>query len=238
MPGGGVFVLSIHLSRLLEIPFFREVDAKVLEQIVPLLGERTYKKGAIIFFEGDEGDDVYFIRSGTVQIYTFDGSKKVILAYMREGDYFGEMALIKPGLHRSATAEAAQLTKVFTLRRNDFERLIMENPRLALYLLDDTMERLRKANQQIYDLTFLNVRTRIMKRLLRMAQESGRETPEGLLIGIKVTHQQMAEMVGAVRETVTKVLLELQEDGLIQVRNKMILLPDPNAIMKRLQEEL
>ena len=71
------------------------------------------------------------------------------------------------------------------MKRNAFERLVMDYPRIALYVLDDTMERLRKANQQIYDLTFLNVRTRIMKRLLRLVQENGTETPEGLLIGIR-----------------------------------------------------
>jgi CRP/FNR family transcriptional regulator len=230
--------VSIDAARLRStIPFFRELDTAVLESLAPMLAERTFKKGSVIFFEGDEGDDVFFIRSGAVQIYTFDGAKKVILAYLRDGDYFGEMAMIKPGARRSASAEAAQLTKVYTLKRNAFERLILEHPRLAFYLLDDTMERLRKANQQIYDLTFLNVRTRIMKRLLRLAQENGTETPEGLLIGIKVTHQQMAEMVGAVRETVTKVFTELQEEGLIVIRQKMILLPNPDLLVKRLQEE-
>jgi cAMP-binding proteins - catabolite gene activator and regulatory subunit of cAMP-dependent protein kinases len=230
--------VSIDAARLgSTIPFFREVDSDVLESLVPYLAERTFKKGTVIFFEGDEGDDVYFIRSGAVQIYTFDGTKKVILAYLRDGEYFGEMAMIKPGARRSASAEAAQLTKVYALKRSAFERLIMEHPRLALYILDDTMERLRRANQQIYDLTFLNVRTRILKRLLRLAQENGTETPEGLLIGMKVTHQQMAEMVGAVRETVTKVFNELQEEGIIVVRQKMILLPNPDLLVQRLQEE-
>lgn len=230
--------MSIDAARLRStIPFFRDVDTEVLESLAPMFSERTFKKGTVIFFEGDEGDDVFFIRSGAVQIYTFDGAKKVILAYLRDGEYFGEMAMIKPGARRSASAEAAQLTKVYALKRSAFERLILEYPRLAFYLLDDTMERLRKANQQIYDLTFLNVRTRIIKRLLRLAQENGTETSEGLLIGIKVTHQQMAEMVGAVRETVTKVFTELQEDGLIVIRQKMILLPNPDILVKRLQEE-
>jgi len=230
--------LSIDVARLrATIPFFSEIDDEVLNSLSPSLTERTYKKGAVIFFEGDEGEDVFFIRSGAVQIYTFDGTKKVILAYLGEGEYFGEMAMIKPGARRSASAEAAQLTKVYALKRSAFERLILDHPRLAFYLLDDTMERLRRANQQIYDLTFLNVRTRIMKRLLRLAQEHGTKTPDGLLIGIKVTHQQMAEMVGAVRETVTKVFAELQDEGLIVIRQKMILLPDPELIVKRLEEE-
>lgn len=230
--------MSIDVARVrATIPFFRDVDDAVLESIAPMMSERTFKKGAVIFFEGDEGADVFFIRSGAVHIYTFDGTKKVILAFLSDGDYFGEMAMITPGARRSASAEAAQLTKVYALKRNAFERLILDHPRLAFYLLDDTMERLRKANQQIYDLTFLNVRTRIMKRLLRLGQEHGTETPDGLLIGLKVTHQQMAEMVGAVRETVTKVFAELQEEGLIVIRQKTILLPNPDLIVRRLQED-
>jgi len=219
------------------IPFFREIAPEVLARIVPYIAEKTYKKGAIIFFEGDEGDEIYFIRSGAVNIYSFDGVKKVILAFLREGEYFGEMALIKPGLLRSATAETTQATKVYTLRRGDFERLIENNPRLAFHLLDYTMERLRRANQQIYDLTFLTVRTRIIKRLLRLAQEYGTPTSQGTVIGLKLTHQQLAEMVGAVRETVSKVLSELQEEGLIKIQAKMIIVPDEEALTRKIHEE-
>lgn len=219
------------------VPLFREIEPEVLDKIIPFMSEKTYKKGAIIFLEGDEGDEIYFIRSGAVHIYSFDGMKRVILAHLQEGDYFGEMALIKPGLYRSATAETIQATKLYALRRTDFQKLLIANPGLALHLLDDSMERLRRANQQIYDLTFLNVRTRIMKRLVRLGEDYGTQTPDGVLIGLKVTHQQMAEMVGAVRETVTKVLIELQEAGLINIQRKMILLPDPERLAKALQEE-
>jgi CRP/FNR family transcriptional regulator, cyclic AMP receptor protein len=230
--------VSIDAARLrTTIPFFREIAPDVLNNIIPFMYEKTFKKGSIIFFEGDEGDEIFFIRSGAVNIYSFDGVKKVILAFLQEGDYFGEMALIKPGLYRSATAETTQMTKLYTLRRGDFEKLIMENPRLAFHLLDYTMERLRRANQQIYDLTFLNVRTRIIKRLIRLGEEYGTMTQHGLQIGLKVTHQQMAEMVGAVRETVTKVLLELQEVGLISIKSKMILIPDQELLERKLRED-
>jgi len=230
--------VSIDAARLrATIPFFKEIAPDVLDHIIPFMYEKTFKKGSIIFFEGDEGDEIFFIRSGAVNIHSFDGVKKVILAFLQEGDYFGEMALIKPGLYRSATAETTQLTRLYTLRRNDFEKLIMDNPTLAFHLLGDTMERLRRANQQIYDLTFLNVRTRIVKRLIRLSEEFGATTPQGVRIELKITHQQMAEMVGAVRETVTKVLLELQESGLIRIRDKKILLPDPDLLERKLREE-
>jgi CRP/FNR family cyclic AMP-dependent transcriptional regulator len=183
--------------------------------------------------EGDEGDEIYFIGIGAVGIYTFDRSKKVTLAFLREGDYFGEMALMKPGLVRSATAETLRQSRLYALRRADFRTLIEHDRQLAYHLLDYTMERLRKANQQIYDLTFLSVRTRIIKRLLYLTEEYG-----GTQIPVKITHQQMADMVGAVRETVSKVLQDLQDEGLIQIRDKMIPLPDAKALGRKLLEEM
>ncbi len=162
----------------------------------------------------------------------------MILAVLQKGDYFGEMAVIRPGLVRSATAETASPTKLFTLRRTDFEKLIEQHPWLALQLLEYSLERLRRTNQQVYDLTFLNVKTRIMKRLLRLSQEYGVSEAEGIRIDAKLTHQQIAEMVGAARETVTKVLQELQEEGHILIRNKWITLPDRERMEKLLQEEI
>ncbi|MCF2944950.1 Crp/Fnr family transcriptional regulator [Paenibacillus tarimensis] len=214
------------------IPFFGAIDPDLLDKVLPYIRETVCKRGTIVFFEKDEADNMYFIRSGSVDIYTFDGTKKVILATLREGDYFGEMALIRPGLVRSATAEAAEPVKLYALGRSDFEHLIASDPRLVIHLLEDTMERLRRANRQIYELTFLNVRTRIIKRLARLAEEHGRSTEEGVLINMKLTHQHLADMVGAVRETVTKVLLDLQENGMIRVENKKILIFDLDTMMR------
>lgn len=113
----------------------------------------------------------------------------------------GEMALMKPGLVRSATAETLTPTRLYALRRTDFQTLIEQDRNLAFHLLDYTMERLRRANRQIFDLTFLNVKIRTIKRLLYLSEEFG-----GSHIPVKITHQQLADMVGAARETVSKVL--------------------------------
>ena len=204
----------------------------LLERIVPLMFVKKLRKGEMIFLEGDEGEEIYFIGSGAVSIYTFDKSKKVTLAFLREGEYFGEMALMKPGLVRSATAETVMPTRLYGLRRIDFQTLIEQDRNLAFHLLDYTMERLRRANQQIYDLTFLSVKTRIIKRLLHLAEGYG-----GSRIPVKMTHQQLADMVGAVRETVSKVLQELQDQGLIEIRDKMVRLPDPRALERTLLED-
>lgn len=202
------------------------------------MSERSFKKHANIFLEGDEGNELYIIRSGSVNIYHFDGTKKIILAVLQAGEYFGEMALIRPGLVRSASAEASEPATLIVLRQNDYKALLQQDTSLALFLLEYTMERLRKANQQIFDLTALNARHRVIKRLIMLAKEQGKETKEGTLIPVKLTHQQMGEMVGAVRETVTKVLLELQDGGLIEVRNKQFLICDIARLEQKLVQEL
>jgi CRP/FNR family cyclic AMP-dependent transcriptional regulator len=223
-------------SILATLPFLKDLDASYLEYTIPLFRKRKAKKGSIIFLQGDDGDELYIIETGLVKIYSFDGAKTVILAFLGEGDYFGEMALMKPGLQRSATAETLEPTVFYVLRRSDFEQLLERNNKMALQMLWFTMERLRKANEQIQDLTFLNVRARILKILLRLSKEHGVTVPNGVQINLRLTHQQIADLVGAVRETATKVLLELQDEGLISVDQKKIILMDSDKLIQKVTE--
>lgn len=217
------------------IPFFRDIDSALLDRMAPYMHQKTYRKGELVFLEGDSGEEIYFIINGSVSIYTFDKSKKVILAFLRVGEYFGEMALMKPGLVRSATAECLVQTKLYILRRSDFQMLIENDRNIAFHLLDYTMERLRRANQQIYDLTFLNVRSRILKRLLALSEPERKAGENECTIPHKITHQQLAEMVGAVRETVSKVLQELQDEGLIEIQERKIHLCDIRELRDRIE---
>lgn len=227
--------IASSLQQMIEsIPFLNQLDADSLKGIEPLFRVKHFKKGAIIFLEGDPGDEMYVIHSGLVRIYRFDEVKKVTLAFFSDGDYFGEMALMDQGQVRSATAETMEPTIVFALSKADFEKLLFANPRLIMKLLEFTMERLRKANEQIQDLTFLDVRMRIIKMLLRLAHEHGTEKHDGIEIRIKLTHQQIADLVGAVRETVTKVMLELQEEQLISIYHKKIRLMDIAALENKI----
>jgi CRP/FNR family transcriptional regulator len=220
------------------IPFFRDIEPDLIERLLPYMYSKSYRKGELIFLEGDQGNEIFFIGSGSVSIYTFDKSKKVILAFLREGEYFGEMALMKPGLVRSATAECLMPTRLYGLRRSDFQLLIENDRNIAFHLLDYTMDRLRRANQQIYDMTFLNVRSRIVKKLLNMAQDYSSDELNEYVIPVKITHQQIAEMVGAARETVSKVLQELQDEGLIAIQDKRVQLRDIPLLKNKLTEEI
>lgn len=215
---------------LKEVPFFCDFSFDELAQVKKLFIELRYKKGAPIFFEGDTGEELFIVKSGLVKIFRFDRSREVILALFRDGDYFGEMAVLQTNQVRSASAQALESTVLYAMKRKDFQTLLANNPKLTLNLVDSLMDRLRRANEQIEDLTFLDARSRIIKTLLMLGNGHGVSQENGLLINMKLTHQQIADMVGTVRETVTKVLLELQDKFLISIDKKFILLKDKGAL--------
>lgn len=208
---------------LKNVPLFEDFSEEELDSIAPLFHERTYKKGAFLFFEGDVGNEFYLIESGFVKISKLEDEKEITLALFRDGDFFGEMALVQKGFTRSASAETLERSKIYKLNRNDFHEFMLSSPKLCLNLLEVSMGRLRKANEQIHDLTFLDVRSRILKNIHRLSEDYGKPVQGGLLIDLKLTHQQLANIVGTVRETVTKVLQELQDRKVIVIENKRII---------------
>lgn len=218
------------------IPFFQDIEPLLLDQLTPYMTEINYTKGTVIFHEGDEGNQIFFIRSGMVCIYTSNKAKRIMLAYLNNGEYFGEMALMQPGLLRSATAEAISPLKVYALHRADFQKLVEKDRNVPFLLLNYTMGRLRKANQQIYDMTFLNVQHRIIRRLLELGKEFGTLRADGnYQLSVKITHQQLADTVGAARETVSKILTELQEKQLIDLQNKKLVLLQVEQLEQRIE---
>jgi CRP/FNR family transcriptional regulator len=217
--------------RMLEqVPIFEDFSEQELLDVLPLFKEKTYKKGAILFLEGEIGEELFIIRSGLVKIYRLEQNKEITLSLFRDGDFFGEMSLIQKGATRSATAETIEPSTFLTLNRGDFVRFMEASPKLCLRLLEVTMQRLRKANDKIHDLTFLDVRSRIVKTILRLHDEYGVPHRDGTMIDLKLTHQQIANMVGTVRESVTKVLQELQDGKIIAIDKKRILVLQPGKL--------
>lgn len=226
----------VSIAPLLQhVPLFQELSEEERQGLAPLFTEKKIRKGSVLFLEGDVGEELFIIKSGVVKIYRLDETKEIILALFREGDFFGEMSLISAGLTRSATAETLEACTLYTLKRSAFVPYMEKSPKLCLKLLETTMERLRRANEQIYDLTFLGVRSRVMKTIIRLSEQHGVSGEGGLLIDIKLTHQQLANMVGTVRESVTKVLQEMQEEGSLSIDKKMITIRDLDAIKREIR---
>ena len=218
-----------------KIPFLNGLSQSDLNQIISLFHEKSYKKkGMPIFFEGDAGNHFYIIKEGKVKVYRFEEVKEIILAILKEGSYFGEMAVIQENQVRSACVETMEPTTLYVLSRADLIRLLEENPKLTLNILQIALERLRKTNEIIKDLTTLDARSRIFKTILRLAEDYGVTKENGLFINIKLTHQQIADMSGSVRETVTKALLELQDKEIISMEKKYILIKKMSLLKQKI----
>lgn len=224
----------INVQFLRDIPFFEHLDEGYLSEISKLCIERVYKKGEPIFFEGEEGDELYLIVSGVVQIYRDNHSRDVIFSIFREGDFFGEMALLQNEKVRSASARTIEKSTLYILKKRDFIPLVTSRPEILIGILETTLDRLRNANKLITDLTILDARTRIARLLLRLTEQHGVPCEDGMLINLKLTHQHIADMTGTVRETVTKSLIDLQNDRLIRIDQKKIIVYEIDRLKQML----
>jgi len=216
---------------LRHFPFFEHLERHELEAFAPLFVTKTVDKGTYLFWENEEGDEMYLIRSGVVEIFRSDEDREIILAIFNAGDFFGEMALLGEERNRSASARTLAKTTLYAVKREHFQELLSGNMTIYFKILNAVMERLRAANEMISDLTITHARTRIARLLLRLSEKRDKSSGE-VSLGMKLTHQQLANMTGTVRETVTKVLSEMQNEGLIRIVNREIIICELNRLKK------
>ncbi len=219
------------IAFLQRVSIFSGVNADSLARIASITVEKTFPKKSIIFHEGDEGDTLYILKSGRVKIskITEDGREKT-LTIMQPGDFFGEMAILD-SLPRSATAEVLdEPATAFTVNKRDFERIIVETPLIALQIMRDLTRRIRQVNQQVEDLAFKDVHERVASTLFHLSRSEGRPMGTKVLINLKMTHQDLANMVGSSRETVTRALNRLQDEGIISIAHQQITINQLKAL--------
>ncbi len=219
---------------LKRIPLFSSLKDDELEAIYKLSYIRKCTKDSIILLENEGGDTLFIIISGKVKVTTFSESgKEVIFSILNEGDFFGDMSLMD-GKPRSATVISIEDSELRLLRRNDFIKLVEEHPRIALILLEELTARLRKADERIESLAILDVTGRVAGILLQLADERGEKTDNGVVIKSRPTHQELANMVGTTRETVTRVLKQLENKKYINMSGKDLQIFDPEVFKKEL----
>lgn len=215
---------------LATIPLFSGLPEEELERFAELTRERSYPKGSVILFQDDPGDSLFVLRAGRVKVVLIgEDGREVILGVLEPGAHFGELALIDDQ-PRSAHVIAMEDAQLLVLRREDFKRRVEANPTVAWALLTELSRRLRRADVKIGGLVLLDVPGRIARLLLDLADESGSEQIEKPL-----THQTIAQMIGASRETVSRAMKEFQDAGLIRVERRRISIGDREALEKRSQ---
>jgi CRP/FNR family transcriptional regulator len=215
---------------LKKVPIFLNISHKDLANIAKDIIERKYPKGSYLFFENEEGNTLYIVVSGLVKIYRSDTSGRIkTLAYLKEGDFFGEMAMLDEE-KRSASAYVLEDSFVLVLNRSDFQRELLNNPIIALKLMKTLSARLRGADKQIEDLTFRNLPGRVASTILDLGSRHGVKTADGIKVNLKLTHQELAEMIGTAREVVTSILSDFKHAKCVELREKYIYITDEHEL--------
>ncbi|HJS74601.1 MAG TPA: Crp/Fnr family transcriptional regulator [Vicinamibacteria bacterium] len=209
-----------------QVPLFSGLAPEDLESLLAVAARRKFPKDAVIFFEHDLGDALFMILSGRVKVTILsDDGREIILAMLTDRDFFGEMSLLD-NEPRSATAIAMQETEMVVLHQKDFLSIVEKRPRVLLNLLAVLSFRLRKANQQIGNLALHDVYGRVARVLLEMASESGSRGEDGRVLFRRPTHQEIANMIGATRETVSRMISDLHRQGYIEISGKNVIIHD------------
>jgi CRP-like cAMP-binding protein len=229
--------MSVSLDRIADflatVPLFHEIDRMALRGFAEITREQKFAKGAMIVTEGDPGDALFVVRSGEVKVLLIgEDGREVILGVLGVGDHFGELSLID-GRPRSAHVVATQASSLLILRRADFRRQVEQQPQVAWALLMELSRRLRQADGTIGSLVLLDVPGRVAKVLLEHA------TPgEPATLVKTLTHQTIAQMIGASRETVSRAMAEFQERNYISVQRRQVTITDRRALEARSRPRL
>ncbi len=206
------------------VPIFSELSDPDIESLSSVATRRRYPKDTVVFYENDEGDSFFMILSGRVKVTILgDDAREVILSMLGPGDFFGEMALLDDE-PRSATAIAVEDAELFALQRSDFASVLERTASISAALIRVLTQRLRKANHQISTLALLDVYGRVARVLIEMAQDEGRRLRDGSIAFRRATHQEIANRIGTTRETVTRMMKDLERQGYVRVSGREFVL--------------
>jgi len=186
----------------------------------------SYKRGHLLYSPEEGKEVLFFLKEGSIQLYRLSPEgKKLIIATLGPNTFFGEMSLFGQGMY-DTFAEVEQDSQVCVMYSEDVTRLLSTKPAVALNLLDILAKRLLETETTLEDLAFKNVRARLASLLLRMAEERKDNKIKG------VTHQDLAERVAALRETVTEILGEFKTEGLVELGRREIVILDNKGLQR------
>jgi CRP/FNR family transcriptional regulator, cyclic AMP receptor protein len=218
---------SDKLAYLSMIEIFQDLSKADMEHIDRVTTMINTPKGKMFYSPADESEVLFLLKKGSVDLYRINSQgKKLVTANLQTGAVFGKMPILGQRLGESY-AEATSDSLICVMSRNEVETLLLRDPRVAMRLAESLGSRLAEAESRLEDMAFKSVSARLASLLLRIAEETdwrGRRVVKGL------THQQLAEIIGAYRETVTLTLNELQAAGTIQTGRRKITLVDERQL--------
>jgi len=204
--------------------FLSRMEATDCDALLRLAQSRIYRRHSSIFQAGSPGNNVYILKSGRVKIYSLSSlGKQIILWFCFPGEVFG-LAEMPRGGHREVYAEACTESEVLSVSQIAFKDFLGRHPATAMLVIDLLSCRLRTLGDMLTNLSADDVETRVIKLLTRLCARFGQRTEVGadVLLDIGLTHQEMADMIGATRQTVTSVLSDLRRKGVLLIENHCI----------------
>jgi CRP/FNR family transcriptional regulator, cyclic AMP receptor protein len=218
---------------LRQAPLFSSLDDEAASALRNSMAETRLRRGEVLFHEGDSGDRLYIVVEGKVKLgrSAADGREN-LLAVMGPGQMFGELSLFDPG-PRSATVTAVTDAGFASLSHDDLLKWLDGRPMVARGLLSQLAGRLRKSNDVVSDLVFSDVPGRVAKALLDLADRFGRTADDGVHVHHDLTQEELAQLVGASRETVNKALADFASRGWIRLEPRSVVIMDIERLGRR-----
>jgi CRP/FNR family transcriptional regulator/CRP/FNR family cyclic AMP-dependent transcriptional regulator len=224
----------VTVSLIAKVPVFSQLSPEDLEALALQARERRYQRGEVIFHKDDPGVTFHIIAEGKVRIVLpSPEGEEVTLAILGPGEFFGEFSLLD-GEPRSAMAIAGEDTRTVVVNREDFLSWLSARPAAAVALLAVLSRRLRRSDELLGDVAFLNVPGRLAKKLVQLSQLYRRETPEGEPVQVRLTQEELASTIGVTRESANKYLRYFSSKGWVALQKGRITILDPDALQEQI----
>jgi CRP/FNR family transcriptional regulator, cyclic AMP receptor protein len=218
---------------LKKAPLFAGLEDEAATALSSAMGKLYLNKGDILFHEGDSEDRLYIVVSGKIKLgRAGSAGRENLLAVLGPGQMFGELSVFDPG-PRSTTATAVTACELRTLEHDELIPWLTDRPEVAQGLLSQLAARLRRANDVVADLVFSDVPGRVAKQLLELAQRFGDKRDDGMHVHHDLTQEELAQLVGASRETVNKALADFAARGWIRLEPRSVTILDVERVERR-----
>ena len=226
--------MSDIVELLRKVPLFSGLEKEDLNTLASIVTRKEFGKRETLFHQGDPGEEFMILTEGSVKVELMNAEgKELTLTILTPFQFLGELALLDD-VPRSATVVSMENSVLLSVNKRDFARLLESYPRMSIPMLRQLTRRVRVLTDDIASMAFLDSYSRVTRKILNLAEEMGQTNPDGhILIDRPLTHQQLANLVGTTRETVTKILNEMKDNGLLDIRRHRITILDREELLAR-----
>jgi len=231
-----VSATRIDLARVLaKAPLLADLSPRELQQLAARTVRKLFAAGELLFSEGEPCNGLHIIARGQIRIFkTSVNGREQVLALNGPGDTVAELPVFDGGPY-PASASATEDAEIAFISRRDFHAYCLEHPEVALKVLAQVGSRLRRLVGIIEELSFTTIRQRLIAALVKLAQSEGRQTDRGIEFQLPSTHQELASQLGTVRELISRNLMRLQAEGLLDVDARRIVVRDMKGLSAQLE---